>query len=922
MILGRDEELASCRALLERARTGHGGALVVHGEAGVGKSALLTGVAEGADEFEILRTQGIESEAPLAFAALHRLLLPVLDKLPLLPEPQADALRGVLGLAASTGSESGNERFLVFLAALGLLAEASVDRPVLCVIDDAHWLDEASAAALLFIARRVPYERVALLFGARDGGVRRFDPAELPALRLEGLDLDSAQKLLLASTTVRVPASVRDELLTRTGGNPLALSEIPSALSTAQLEGEAPLPAHLPLTDSLERLFLDRYERLTESARVYLLVAAADDSADVVTVDDASKRLGVGDDAREQAERSGLVRVQADSIQLRHPLVRSAIYSSASRPERRRVHSSLAEALTRHGDRNRAVWHSAAAAETPDERIAAGLEAVARASQSGGGHEAASAAWERAAELSPGEEVAARRLNAAAGAAWMSGQPNRTRHLAQTARARTEDPVIRADIDRLRAFIEMNFGSPRVAHGVLLRAARDVAPTDASRAGELAMIASAVAVFGADSGIDIDPLTFAPRFAHDGDAHDGSAHDGSAHDDCFGALLRGMRHLVQGNLAEGAREFRRALSAAEGLRSPDLLSNIPIAAVQLGDDETAVHWHEIELDEARQNASPFHILHALTRRSLPDLVTGRWSQVAAASSEALDLADTTNQPNQKAFPSAVLLLLGALRGADGFEGDLREVERLAETHPAGILDTSIQDLLAWARGVHVAPSNPTEALHHFDRISHSQHRRAAVIDGMEAAARAGQRADLQAAVDDIAGYAEGTDAGWAASAADYGRALLADGTDAEGHFRSALKRHTGGTRPFDRARTELAFGEFLRRARRRVDSREHLRAALMTFEELGARPWAERAREELRASGESSRRRDESPENPLTPQEVQVARLVQQGLPNRDVAARLFISPRTVDFHLRNVFTKLGISSRGGLLQADLDAVG
>lgn len=911
VILGRDEELASCRALLERARAGRGGAFVVHGEAGVGKSSLLTAVVEGADGFEVLRSQGIESEAPLAFAALHRLLLPLLDGLALLPEPQAAALRGLFGLAADVGPESGNERFLVFLAALGLLAEASERQPVLCVIDDAHWLDEASSAALLFIARRIPFERVAMVFGARDGGIRRFDPAELPTLQLEGLDQDSARALLEASAGLEVPDSVRDQLLERTGGNPLALMEIPSALSQTQLTGEAPLPAHLPLTDGLERVFLDRYDRLSESARLYLLVAAADDSGDALIVDGASERIGVSADGREEAERSRLVRVLGSSIQLRHPLVRSAIYSSASRLERRRAHEALAQVLARRGDRVRATWHSAGALEKPDESTAAALEDVARAANAGGGHEASSAAWERASELSPNEEDGARRRFAAAMAAWMSGQPNRTRNLAQTARSRTADPILLADVDRLRAIVEMNFGSPRVAHGVLLRAARDVAPTNAGRAREMAMIATALAVFGADSGIDIDPLEFAP------DPNEGN----DANHACFAALLRGLRHLAQGSVAEGTTEIREALTVAEGVRSPDLLSNIPIAAAQVGDDEAALHWHDVELFEARQNASPFHILHALTRRSLPDLVTGRWSDVAAASSEAIDLAETTNQPNQRAFPGAARLLLGAFRGAEGFERDLKEIERLAETHPAGILDVGIQDLLAWARGVHVAPVNPAEALHHFARISQPQHLRAAVIDRMEAAARAGQPADLQRVVEDIAEYAEGTRARWATSAAHYGRALLADGADAEGHFVAALDSHSGSTRPFDRARTELAFGEFLRRARRRVDSREHLRAALMTFEELGARPWAERAREELRASGESSRRRDETSEHSLTPQELQVARLVQQGLPNRDVASRLFISPRTVDFHLRNVFTKLGISSRGGLLQVDLDMV-
>ncbi|RNE66783.1 helix-turn-helix transcriptional regulator [Cryobacterium tepidiphilum] len=911
MLLGRDTELGLAREVIDRARDGHGGAFVLHGEAGVGKSALLAAVADATDGFTVLRTQGIESEAPLAFAALHRLLLPLLDRLDELPEPQAKALRGVFGLAEWSGSATGNERFLVFLAALGLLVGAAEEVPVLCVIDDAHWLDDASAAALLFIARRVQVEPVAMLFGARDGDARRFDPGELPGRRLAGLDDESAEKLLLAHANAVVPASVREQLLRRAEGNPLALVEIPAALSAPQLEGEALLPAHLPLTDGIERVFLDRYDRVPAEGRMYLVIAAADDSGDTHVVDGAARHLGTGDEGRELAEQSGLLQVSGGALRMRHPLVRSAIYAAASRVERRRAHAALAEVLGAHGDHDRAAWHQAAGLDHPDEATAALLESIASRSQAGGGHESASAAWERASELSARQEDAARRLYAAAAAAWMAGQPDRSRTLAQMARPRAEEPILVADIDKLRAIAEMNFGSARVSHGILLRAARDVAPVDPGRAREMAMIATALVVFGADSGIAIHPLTLVPPVAD----------EDNAHDVCFGALLTAMQRLVEGDLASGTAEFRRALAAAEGLRFPDLLTNIPIAAVQVGDDSAALRWHDIELDEARQNASPFHILHALTRRSLPDLVTGRWTDLASAASEALNLAEATSQPNQKTFPLAALLLLSAFRGEDGFDRDLREVERHAIDHPAGILDAGIQDVLAWARAVHLAPANADEALHHLTRISHPQNARAAVLDRLETAARAGRRDIVQAATDDIAAYAAGTGAAWAAAAAEHGRALLAEGGEAERHFLSALEHHDRGMRPFNRARTALALGEFLRRARRRVDSREHLRSALVTFEELGARPWAERARDELRASGESSRRREDRAANPLTPQEQQVARLVQQGLPNRDVAARLFVSPRTVDFHLRNVFTKLGISSRGGLLQVDLDAV-
>lgn len=714
---------------------------------------------------------------------------------------------------------------------------------------------------------------------------------------------------MLASAGSEVPPGVREQILLRTGGNPLALVEIPAALSLAQLDGEAALPAHLPLTDGLERVFLDRYDRLSDGARSYLLVAATDDSGDVRAVDRAASRLGLREESREEAEQSALIRVQGVDLEMRHPLVRSAIYSAAPGPERRRAHSALAEALADRGNDDRAIWHRAAAAIEPDESIAVQLEKVAMRAMAAGGHEASSAALERSAELSPSESAAARRLHSSAVCAWMDASPNRARTLAQMARTRTHDPVLLADIDRLRATAEMNFGSPRVAHRILLRAASDVAQADARRARELAMIATTLAVFGVDSGIGIDPLGLVPAVAEGADDYDV----------CFGSLLKAMNSLVHGDLAIGAAEFAHALAVAEGLRSPDLLSNIPLAALQFGYDEDAVRWHGIELDEARRSASPFHILHALTRRLLPDLVTGRWGDVAAGAAEVLELADATNQPNQRAYPRATLLVLGTLRGGEGFDRDLAEAERLAAAGPA-LLDLGTQDFLAWARALHVASINPEEALRHLARIAQPQNARAAVLDRLEAAARAGDRKDLEEATRDIAAFAAGTGAEWAAAAAEHGLALIADSTESEAHFEKSLQHHAVATRPFNRARTQLAYGEFLRRARRRVDSREHLRAALATFEALGARPWADRAREELRASGEASRRREESSTSALTPQELQVARLVQQGFGNREVAARLFVSPRTVDFHLRNVFAKLGISSRGGLIQANLDS--
>jgi DNA-binding CsgD family transcriptional regulator len=553
------------------------------------------------------------------------------------------------------------------------------------------------------------------------------------------------------------------------------------------------------------------------------------------------------------------------------------------------------------------VWHRADALDEPDEATAADLERIAERAGQKGGHEAASAAWERAAELSRTREITARRKFRAALSAWFAGQANRARTLVQDARAATADAVLLADIDALRAFIEVNFGSPQVGHGILMRAARDVAGADRARARRLAMIATAFASFGFDSGVDIDPTSVAPP--------DPGEQDPLAV--TFDQLLQGSAALVRGDTARGAAAVRRALTTADGLRDPDLLTNAGIAAMQIGDDDEAMLWHDIQLEDGRTRAALSAILHALTRRTLVQLAVGHFSAVAAAAAEVLDIAATTNQLNQRALPLAELLLVGALRGKDGFPEGLAAAQRVLDEHPAGVLDGLIRDVLAWAKAVDA--DTPSTALHHLQQISHPVMARITAIDRMEAAVRAGQRADAEAVVEDLAEFAEATGAAWAAAAADHGRALLAEGAEAEQHFLAALARSAQSTRAFNSARTELAYGEYLRRARRRTDAREHLRNAATAFETLGLRRWADRAAEELRASGEALRRRDDSGSAPLTATERQVARLVQQGLPNREVAARLFVSPRTVDFHLRNVFTKLGISSRGALSQIDLD---
>ena len=375
MLHGRDREQARTAQLLDAARSGQGGALVVLGDPGTGKTALLTRVLDEAkQDMRVLRTQGIESEAPLAFAALQRLLRPLMPLAEALPAQQAKALRVAFGMEAGEGA---GDRFLVFLAALSLLAEASETQPLLVVVDDAHWLDDASAAALLFVARRLEVERVAMLFAARELDVRTFDVGELPTLRLAGLDLAATTGLLQERASSDVSPAVAAQLLASTGGNPLALVEMPQALSSDQLAGRASLPGQLPVTATIERVFLDRARRLSPGAQQLLLVAAADDLMQLATVESAAAATGAGPDALAEAERSGLVQVTGGKVELRHPLVRSALYAAATSIDRRHVHAALADALRHPDDADRRAWHRASSVDQPDADVVADLERAA-----------------------------------------------------------------------------------------------------------------------------------------------------------------------------------------------------------------------------------------------------------------------------------------------------------------------------------------------------------------------------------------------------------------------------------------------------------------------------------------------------------------------------------------------------------------
>jgi len=900
---GREAERSALAALLDGARAARSGVLVIRGQAGVGKSSLLADAVGHADGARVLSTQGIESESELAFSALHQLLRPVAALLDRLAPPQARALR------VAFGEEDGGpgDRFLVSLATLSLLAEAAETGPVLGVVDDAQWLDDASATALVFAARRLEAERVALVFAVREGDARGFAAPGLPELRLSGLAGHAAQALLDERAGHPVAPAVTEQLVAGTGGNALALVELAAALTPAELRGEEPLRPALPLTEGVERAFLAQVRRLPEPAQTVLLVAAAEGAGQVGVVQRAARALGADAGALDVAERSGLVQVREGHLAFRHPLVRSAVYGAATTGDRQRVHTALAGALGRHGDADRRVWHRAAATAGPDDGVAAELDEVARRAARRGGFDAACAALERAAELTGGAEPRAWRRWEAAANARLAGQHDRALRLLDAARSSTSDPLLRADVDLLRGAVELVAGSADTAEQILVTAARDVLGIDPGRALHLLVIGAQAASLASNRGAGVEIGRLAAQLPL-GDA---------LRDRFFGSLLVGCGHYFSGDLAAALAPLRRAVGYADELDENMLLTWAARAAFYLGDDAAAYRLDSRAVALCRAAGAVGDMLPPLQRLALSQLLLGRWPAASASAGEALRLARETGQGNLASLPLGWLAVLAAYRGHDVELRSLStQIEAALAAHPMAVAD----DVRQWARGVaEAAAGHRAAALHRLERVTSPAVALMASLDRVETAAHDGQRETALAWLAPLEEFAAVTGAPWALARVAHCRALLAEPDAAEQLFRAALDHHDRAERPFERARAELAYGEFLRRARRRGDARAQLRAALATFDDLGAAPWAERARQELRVSGETARKRDASTLLDLTSQELQVARFVAQGLPNREVAAQLFLSPRTIEYHLRNVFQKVGVSSRTELARLPLD---
>jgi DNA-binding CsgD family transcriptional regulator len=683
----------------------------------------------------------------------------------------------------------------------------------------------------------------------------------------------------------------------------------PGSLSAAQLSGQQPLPVDLPLTQGVQRVFLDRSRRGSAPAQTLLCVAAADDSTRVSVVRRAAELLGAGPDALTEAEESGLLTITGAEIGFRHPLVRSVVYQAAATHVRQQAHRALAQVLTAGQDADRRAWHLAAAVDEPDDEVVDALDDAAGRAVTQGGYEAASAAFERAAELTADEQARAARLLAAATNAWLAAQLPRAMRLATTARAGVTDPLVRSDLDRLRGRIEFVAGSVPAGVRIWSRAARDVVATDPQRAREIGMIAAAGSTFLAEQ--DRTDLDLAELLVS-------TTADSSTRARCFAQLLIGFHQLNHHGLAAAVVSLRHAVTLGESLSETDLLTNLGIATFHLGDDDGFRRLFSRMLTQARNDGAVGLVSFALPRLALADVSAANWTGAVTHASEAVELSRSTGQNALTAMPLAQLALLAAWRGDDAYDGLLADLDRVTTGEPAGILGVLMQDTKRWAQGCHAALSGDAPAaLHHFEQMSQPTLTRLAAYDRLDVAVRAGHVDVVARRLGDVELFADATETPHARGIVAFGRALLAAHADspkaAEEFFVVALGAEHGADRPFERARTHLAFGEFLRRSRRRVDAREQLRSAMQTFQDLGAGPFILRAEQELRASGETARKRDASTSVMLTPQETQIASFVAQGLSNREVAARLFLSPRTIDFHLRNVFAKTGITSRGEL---------
>jgi DNA-binding CsgD family transcriptional regulator len=906
MLVGREPECARLDALISSIRAGASAAIVIEGEAGIGKTSLLEYAASQADGLRVLRAQGVESLQNLPFAGLSDLLRPALGYLAALPTPQGAALAGALAVGPAVPAD----RFATCTATLSLLAAAAADRPVLALVDDVHWLDAASAQAVEFAARRLGNEAIGLVVAIRGGDASFFDPARIDSLAVTGLGRAAARELL-ARTGQPMPPVVAGQLADEMGGNPLAMLEVSATLTQAQLAGLASLPDPLPVAAALRRAFTCRLDAAGAAARRILLLVAAGAAADFATLQVASGlSLDIAD--LTAAEEAGLVRLDAGRVEFTHPLLRSAVYYTATPAERRAAHRALADATGALRDPTRRAWHLAAAAMGPDESVAECLDSAADAARARNAYAAASRAHQRAAELTADPDRQVSRFMAAGRTAHLGGDLASAARLLSRARDLAGDPCVRADAQAMRAHATM-WTAPLNAHyNELVAEAEAVQPFDKRRAATLLALAAGLCGMTGQFGLAQGTAT--------------RAADLCCRADGIPWLLShtqlAVTTILTGNRTAGL------LIVTGILAHPDIAAPDPTmhllrilcgqALIWCEDYRSAGELLRSSVGSGRVLGRVADLPYGLAALSDLEFRIGDWDKACADAVEAVELGTDFATTNDLCYALACAARVEAAMGAA--QTCRAHLDRALELAKQAGLGPTVTVYAAAALGLlELGAGNCQHAAAELARVASLTVRHGLgdpnVIqwrpDFIESLIRLGRTADAneQLAVLDTEAAATGSE--WAKITAARCRGLLQD-TPRRGvaQLEEAVTKAETSASAFEQARARLCLGETLRRARRRSDARPQLERAHAAFESLGARPWAERAVAELHATGLTALPRRTPVHVRLTPQELRVAMQVAEGLSNKEVATRLFLSPKTIEVHLGHIYDKLGVHSR------------
>jgi DNA-binding CsgD family transcriptional regulator len=900
-LIGRDSALEALDDLLSSARAGSSVVLVVRGGPGIGKTALLDQAIRSAADLQVARVGGAEAELDLPYAALHQLLTPFVAGIDELPGPQRDAIATTLGLAGGDPAD----RFLVALATLTLLSNASDGAGLLCAVDDAEWLDAASAQVLSFVARRLGSEGLAMLFTVGTTQPAPVALTGLPELGLSELGDGDSRKLLGREVAGTLESVVTDRLMGEAGGNPLALIELAHSLTSEQLSGASPLPEALPLGEQLERTLLRNIRALPAEAQSMLVLVASERSGDPIVLGRAAEGLGLPNTALAQGEP--VLRIGPE-ITFRHELVRSAVYAGASDRSRREAHLALAAAMDPVTDQDRAAWHRAAAAVEADEAVAADLETSAPRARERGGHAAAAAVLERAARLSPDASARVSRTLDAAEARLASGDVGRASILLGQAYPELLNERQHAEAQRLRATLALARGDDGGASLLLLDAARGLERFDLRQARDTYLDAFAAAMFAGRLAVD-GGLAAISTAAHRAPSMP------SARATAADFLLDGFATLFSDGPAAAAPSLRRGMKQAldgAGLRAVGLAV---LAAFELWDEPALHALAARRVDLARETGALLDLPRALSQLGAAEIVVGRFGSAEARFEEAEEISAATGNPGVLGHTEHGKLLIAAWRGLE------HRSRTLAQACAA---DGSARGFGSFVGFAHYALTILELGLGHYrEALLAAQD---ASLDPSlvtrtapelaEAASRAGEHEAAAEAVRHLTQSAVASGTPWGLGILARSEALLSDGTGAEDLYVEAIEHLKQCRATPQLARARLLYGEWLRRERRRRDAREELGAACELFEGIGADAFADRARTELGATGRRLRTRAPGTAEPLTPHERRIATLVGEGASNAEIAAQLFISPRTVEYHLAKVFRKLGIRSRAEVARA------